>query len=209
MRQAAACRFNDDQFQANRSAKRDCGVSEMRANTSASQASGSTSLSFDVASSVVMTASRSASRSEPAKSPDFLPSANRRSTRSAALLVQAEPPVVDEVRERVPAPQHVVDRLGDDAERESLPRSLTKPIAQTGEIGVLRAVRASCRSSALIPLMSRFYSVDRKAERPAAHLGGFRGILQVNGYGGFKHLTADGSARSVLDAHTQEVLRPA
>ena len=37
-----------------------------------------------------------------------------------------------------------------------------------------------------------FYSPDRKAERPAAHLDRFRGVLQVDGYAGFERLTAGG-----------------
>ena len=37
-----------------------------------------------------------------------------------------------------------------------------------------------------------FYSPDRKAERPAAHLDRFRGILQVDGYAGFETLAAKG-----------------
>jgi len=35
------------------------------------------------------------------------------------------------------------------------------------------------------------YSEDRKGERPAAHLAGFRGVLQVHGYAGFKRLAGD------------------
>ncbi len=37
-----------------------------------------------------------------------------------------------------------------------------------------------------------FYSPDRKAERPAAHLEGFQGVLQVDGYAGFERLTVRG-----------------
>ena len=37
-----------------------------------------------------------------------------------------------------------------------------------------------------------FYSLDRKAERPAAHLEDFRGVLRVDGYAGFERLTAGG-----------------
>jgi len=33
---------------------------------------------------------------------------------------------------------------------------------------------------------SLLYSPDRKAERPAAHLQDFRGVLQVDGYAGFE-----------------------
>jgi transposase len=42
------------------------------------------------------------------------------------------------------------------------------------------------------PAALYFYSPDRKAERPAAHLEGFRGILQVDGYAGFERLAARG-----------------
>ena len=37
-----------------------------------------------------------------------------------------------------------------------------------------------------------FYSPDRKAERPVAHLDRFRGVLQVDGYAGFERLTVGG-----------------
>ena len=59
---------------------------------SASEACGSTSLSLAVMISVVMAAARSAPRSEPAKSHDFLPSANPRRARSAALFVRQTRP---------------------------------------------------------------------------------------------------------------------
>ena len=42
------------------------------------------------------------------------------------------------------------------------------------------------------PAADYFYSPDRKAERPAAHLEGFQGVLQVDGYAGFERLTAGG-----------------
>jgi len=42
------------------------------------------------------------------------------------------------------------------------------------------------------PAVVFFYSPDRKAERPAAHLEGFRGVLQVDGYSGFERLTGRG-----------------
>jgi transposase len=42
------------------------------------------------------------------------------------------------------------------------------------------------------PAAVYFYSPDRKAERPASHLEGFNGVLQVDGYAGFKRLTARG-----------------
>jgi hypothetical protein len=43
------------------------------------------------------------------------------------------------------------------------------------------------------PAAVYFYSPDRKAERPASHLGRFKGILQVDGYAGFERLTASGA----------------
>ena len=38
------------------------------------------------------------------------------------------------------------------------------------------------------PGVAYVYAADRKAERPIAHLNGFTGILQVDGYGGYKVL---------------------
>jgi Transposase IS66 family len=48
------------------------------------------------------------------------------------------------------------------------------------------------------PIAAYVYSDDRKNERPAGHLAGFRGVLQVDGYDGFKKLAdnrADASVR--------------
>ena len=42
------------------------------------------------------------------------------------------------------------------------------------------------------PAAVYLYSPDRKAERPAAHLASFRGIVQVDGYPGFERLTDGG-----------------
>jgi transposase len=42
------------------------------------------------------------------------------------------------------------------------------------------------------PAAVYFYSPDRKAERPAAHLKNFKGVLQVDGYAGFETLTEKG-----------------
>jgi len=63
------------------------GVIVDAASTSASQACGSMSLSFAVMIKVTMIAARSAPRWEPANNHDFLPRANPRSARSAALFV--------------------------------------------------------------------------------------------------------------------------
>jgi transposase len=54
------------------------------------------------------------------------------------------------------------------------------------------------------PAAVYFYSPDRKAERPAAHLEGFRGVLQVDGYAGFERLTARGDiVLAACWAHTR------
>lgn len=42
------------------------------------------------------------------------------------------------------------------------------------------------------PAALYLYSPDRRAERPVAHLGKFKGVLQVDGYAGFEQLTANG-----------------
>jgi transposase len=39
------------------------------------------------------------------------------------------------------------------------------------------------------------YATDRRGERPAAHLGRFKGVLQVDGYAGFEALTASGDVQ--------------
>src|SRR3954471_20485841 len=41
------------------------------------------------------------------------------------------------------------------------------------------------------PAVVYLYSEDRKSERPAPHLAGFTGVLQVDGYSGFKRLLED------------------
>ena len=45
--------------------------------------------------------------------------------------------------------------------------------------------------------MVYLYAEDRKGEHPAAHLAGFRGVLQVDGYGGFKSLLENRPAGEV------------
>jgi hypothetical protein len=39
------------------------------------------------------------------------------------------------------------------------------------------------------------YAPDRRAERPIAHLAGFKGVLQVDGYGGYRVLAERGDVR--------------
>jgi transposase len=48
------------------------------------------------------------------------------------------------------------------------------------------------------PGVAYVYAPDRKAERPIAHLSGFTGILQVDGYGGYKVLAERGEVRLAL-----------
>ncbi len=47
------------------------------------------------------------------------------------------------------------------------------------------------------PAAAYVYSEDRRGERPAGHLAGFRGVLQVDGYAGFKRLAGDRTDGSV------------
>ncbi|MGC1560899.1 MAG: IS66 family transposase [Bradyrhizobium sp.] len=42
------------------------------------------------------------------------------------------------------------------------------------------------------PGVAYVYAPDRKAERPAAHLAGFKGVLQVDGYAGYRALAERG-----------------
>ena len=45
------------------------------------------------------------------------------------------------------------------------------------------------------PVVAYVYAPDRKAERPIAHLTGFTGVLQVDGYGGYRPLAEAGQVR--------------
>jgi transposase len=47
------------------------------------------------------------------------------------------------------------------------------------------------------PVAAYAYTEDRKNIRPATHLSAFRGVLQVDGYGGFKRLAGDRADASV------------
>src|SRR5262245_50860814 len=42
------------------------------------------------------------------------------------------------------------------------------------------------------PAVAYVYAPDRRAERPSAHLDGFRGTLQVDGYAGYRGLAGGG-----------------
>ncbi|MGH7028748.1 IS66 family transposase [Brevundimonas sp.] len=45
------------------------------------------------------------------------------------------------------------------------------------------------------PAVAYLYAPDRKAERPIEHLAGFKGVLQVDGYGGYAALARRGDVR--------------
>src|SRR3954464_8723957 len=45
------------------------------------------------------------------------------------------------------------------------------------------------------PIVAYVYAPDRKAVRPIAHLAGFRGVLQVDGYAGYKVLAERGDVQ--------------
>ncbi len=45
------------------------------------------------------------------------------------------------------------------------------------------------------PIVAYVYAPDRKAARPIAHLAGFRGVLQVDGYAGYKVLADRGEVQ--------------
>jgi transposase len=45
------------------------------------------------------------------------------------------------------------------------------------------------------PAVAYVYAPDRKAERPVAHLQGFRGVLQVDGYAGYRALAEAGQVQ--------------
>jgi transposase len=45
------------------------------------------------------------------------------------------------------------------------------------------------------PAVAYVYAPDRRAERPMAHLAGFKGVLQVDGYGGYRPLAEQGQVQ--------------
>jgi transposase len=57
------------------------------------------------------------------------------------------------------------------------------------------------------PIAAYVYSEDRKNIRPANHLAGFRGVLQVDGYDGFKRLAGNRADASVTLAFCWAHLR--
>jgi len=77
----------------------------------------------------------------------------------------------------------------------------TAPVLDPGrgrtKIGQLWAYARDDRSwgGADPPGVAYVYAPDRKAERPIAHLAGFKGILQVDGYGGYRALAERGDVQ--------------
>jgi transposase len=57
------------------------------------------------------------------------------------------------------------------------------------------------------PVAAYVYTEDRRNIRPATHLSGFRGVLQVDGYAGFKRLAGDRADASVTLAFCWAHLR--
>ena len=47
------------------------------------------------------------------------------------------------------------------------------------------------------------YAPHRKAEQPIAHLSGFRGVLQVDGYAGYRTLGVEGWRLGIVDGYEQ------
>jgi hypothetical protein len=66
---------------------------------------------------------------------------------------------------------------------------------------VANATPSSARLSLVLerlrssPGVAYVYAPDRKSERPIAHLEGFKGILQVDGYAGYRKLADRGDVR--------------
>jgi transposase len=58
------------------------------------------------------------------------------------------------------------------------------------------------------PAVAYIYAEDRKAIRPTAHLAGFDGVLQVDGYAGFKRLAGERADNSVKLAFCWVHMRP-
>jgi len=53
------------------------------------------------------------------------------------------------------------------------------------------------------PAVAYAYAPDRRAERPAAHLERFRGVLQVDGYAGYRALADKGQVTLAFWAHVR------
>ena len=119
---ARACSRSAFQFQGRSLCRRVCGRSAMRSRTSAGQACRWTLSSLAVPMRVYIPAARAPSRSEPANSHDFLPSAITRRRPLGAVVGLADAAAVGEAGEPVPALEH----LGQRAKTCPAPRQFVK-----------------------------------------------------------------------------------
>ena len=98
-----------------------------------------------------------------------------------------------------PVHQRLLDRLK--ASAKLFADETTAPVLDPGrgqtKTGQLWAYARDDRpwGGADPPGVAYVYAPDRKAERPVAHLAGFRGVLQVDGYAGYKVLAARGDVQ--------------
>ena len=98
-----------------------------------------------------------------------------------------------------PAYQRLLDRLR--APSKLFADEATAPVLDPGrgrtKTGQLFAYARDNRpwGSTDPPIVAYVYAPDRKAARPIAHLVGFRGVLQVEGYAGYKVLTEGSQVR--------------
>jgi transposase len=98
-----------------------------------------------------------------------------------------------------PVHQRLLDRLK--ASAKLFADETTAPVLDPGrgttKTGQLFAYARDDRpwAGADPPGVAYVYAPDRKAERPIAHLAGFQGVLQVDGYAGYKVLAARGAVR--------------
>jgi len=98
-----------------------------------------------------------------------------------------------------PIHQRLLDRLK--ASSKLFADETTAPVLDPGrgrtKTGQLFAYTRDDRSwgGADPPGVAHVYAPDRKAARPIAHLAGFRGIVQVDGYAGYKVLAEGGEVR--------------
>ena len=59
------------------------------------------------------------------------------------------------------------------------------------------------------PAVAYVYAPDRKASQPIAHLAGFKGVLQVDGYAGYRALAEEGEVSlRIAKASRFESARP-
>ena len=86
------------------------------------------------------------------------------------------------------------DALADDSE------TLKAMLGDRTKTGQLWAYAAGDRpwGGSDPPGVAYFYALDRKAERPIIHLEGFKGILEVDGYAGYRRLAERGDVQLVF-----------